>query len=71
MLTIIDGNSEASYEGPLNWQRIYMLMRAPRHIFDGHNFIDRGIKSLGFKLTGIGHSAADKGVAMGAFEAHG
>ena len=70
MLTIVDGDSEISHQGPLNWQKIYMLMRPPRHIFDGHNFVDRRIESLGFKLTGIGRRAAFKEMAMGIFESH-
>ncbi|KAG6357533.1 hypothetical protein INS49_013410 [Diaporthe citri] len=36
------------------WEQIRRLMKRPRYIFDGHNYLEPEIASLGFHLEGVG-----------------
>lgn len=37
-----------------DWEQIHRLMKRPRYIFDGHDFLEHKIASLGFHLEGVG-----------------
>ncbi|KAK1992052.1 nucleotide sugar dehydrogenase [Colletotrichum falcatum] len=54
------GNSSESMQteketvGRVRWEEIARSMRHPKLVFDGHNFLNQQITSLGFQLEGVG-----------------
>lgn len=47
---IVEGHRTPTAE----WKHIHRLMNRPRYIFDGHNYLEPEIASLGFHLEGVG-----------------
>jgi hypothetical protein len=47
---VLEGHGTPTAE----WQQIRRLMRRPRYIFDGHNYLEPEIASFGFHMEGVG-----------------
>ncbi|OHE97883.1 nucleotide sugar dehydrogenase [Colletotrichum orchidophilum] len=56
------GNTEKDDSDRVQWDEIARSMNAPRVLFDGHNFINPKVASIGFQLQGVGRRSPVRSV---------